>query len=140
MNDLLVDSNILLDLVLQDPQWGTWSEEQLAKYGESHVLCINPIIYSELSIGFHHIEDVESVLVEGELSVRPIPKEALFLAGKVFLEYRKRKGIKRSPLPDFYIGAHASVDGMPLLTRDSHRYRTYFPKLSLIAPSSTLPQ
>ena len=137
MNNLLVDSNILLDLVLQDPQWGTWSEEQLAQYGASHVLCINPIIYSELSIGFHHIEDVESVLEEGRLCFRSIPKEALFLAGKVFLKYRKRKGTKRCSLPDFYIGAHASVEAMPLLTRHTQRYRTYFPRLSLIAPLST---
>jgi len=133
---LLVDSNILLDVFIDDPQWGTWSEQQLVSHEASYDLYINPIIYSEISIGFSRIEDLEHALMEGGLTVRPIPKEALFLAGKVFLQYRKRKGPKRSPLPDFYIGAHASVEGLPLLTRDKQRYQTYFPQLVLFGPKN----
>lgn len=135
MNRILVDSNILLDLFLQDSKWGNWSETRLSQYAMSHTLYFNPIIYSEVSIGFHRIEDLEQALLDGGLTFRPLPKEALFLAGKVFLEYRKRKGTKRSPLPDFYIGAHACVEGMPLLTRDSQRYHSYFPMIELIGPS-----
>ena len=134
MNDILVDSNILLDVFLDDPQWGTWSEEQLNIYGDVHHLYINPIIYSEISIGFSHIEDLEQTLKEGGFIMAPLPKEALFLAGKVFLQYRRRKGRKRSPLPDFYIGAHASVENLTLLTRDQRRYRSYFPHLNMAGP------
>ncbi len=136
MNGLLVDSNILLDVFVDDPQWGTWSEKQLTSHEASYDLYINPIIYSEISIGFARIEDLEYALMEGGLTMRPIPKEALFLAGKVFLQYRKRKGAKRSPLPDFYIGAHASVEGLPLLTRDRQQYQTYFPQLVVFGPKN----
>jgi len=134
MNGVLVDSNILLDVFLDDPEWGTWSEEQLTVYGASHHLYINPIIYSEISIGFSRIEDLEQTLQEGGFILLPIPKEALFLAGKIFLQYRKQKGTKRSPLPDFYIGAHAAVETLTLLTRDQRRYRSYFPHLDLVSP------
>jgi predicted nucleic acid-binding protein len=134
MNGVLVDSNILLDVFLDDPQWGTWSEEQLAKYAAAHHLYINPIIYSEISIGFSRIEDLELTLLDGGFTMQPLPKEALFLAGKVFLQYRRRKGIKRSPLPDFYIGAHAAVENLTLLTRDPRRYRSYFPHLVMVGP------
>jgi len=134
MNGVLVDSNILLDVFLDDPQWGRWSEEQLSAYGSSYHLYINPIIYSEISIGFSQIEDLEQTLMEGGFIMLPLPKEALFLAGKVFLQYRKRKGIKRSPLPDFYIGAHAAVEKLTLLTRDERRYRFYFPHVVMAGP------
>jgi len=137
MNGVLVDSNILLDVFLDDPQWGTWSEEQLAQSSAAHHLYINPIIYSEISIGFSRIEDLERTLIDGGFTMQPLPKEALFLAGKVFLQYRRRKGIKgikRSPLPDFYIGAHAAVENFTLLTRDPRRYRSYFPHLVMVEP------
>lgn len=131
MNGVLVDSNILLDVFLDDPEWGTWSEDQLTAYGATHHLYINPIIFSEISIGFTRIEELDQTLMEGGFIMLPLPKEALFLAGKVFLQYRRQKGTKRSPLPDFYIGAHAAVENLTLLTRDQRRYRSYFPHLVL---------
>ncbi len=134
MNGILVDSNILLDVFLDDPKWGTWSEEQLSSYGASHHLYINPVIYAEISIGFSRIEDLEEILTEGGFIMLPLPKEALFLAGKTFLQYRKRKGMKQSPLPDFFIGAHAAIESLPLLTRDQRRYRTYFPHVVILGP------
>lgn len=132
MNGILVDSNILLDVFLDDPKWEKWSEEQLGYYGASHHLYINPMIYTEISIGFSRIEDLEHTLMEGGFIILPIPKEALFLAGKTFLQYRKRKGTKRFPLPDFFIGAHAAIEGLPLLTRDQRRYQTYFPHVVIL--------
>jgi len=134
MNGVLVDSNILLDVFLDDPQWATWAEEQLSAYSSSQHLYINPIIYAETSVGFSRIEDFEQTLQDGGFILLPLPREALFLAGKVFLQYRKRQGTKRSPLPDFFIGAHAAVDGLTLLTRDQRRYRTYFPSLTIASP------
>ena len=134
MNGILVDSNILLDVFLDDPKWGTWSEEQLGVYGASHYLYINPMIYAEISIGFSRIEDLEQTLMEGSFILLPIPKGALLLAGKTFLQDQKRKGTKRSPLPDFYIGAHAAIEDLPLLTRDQGRYRTYFPHVAILGP------
>jgi predicted nucleic acid-binding protein len=98
------------------------------------VIAINPIIYAEVSIRFDRIEDLEETLPESEFRRLPLPWEAAFLAGKCFIQYRRRRGARRSPLPDFYIGAHAAVAGMPLLTRDASRYRTYFPRIELIAP------
>ena len=135
MNGMLVDSNVFLDLFLDDTRWREWSESQLAHYSSLHDLYLNPVIYSEISIGFHKIEELERALEAGGFRYLALPKEALFLAGKVFLTYRKNKGQKRSPLPDFYIGAHASVLGFPLLTRDLKRYATYFPSLKIISPS-----
>lgn len=132
--DMVVDSNIILDIVTEDKKWFTWSSEALAQYSETHILVINPVIYAEVSIGFDRIEDVEVVLSPIFFRRDPIPWEAAFLAGKCFLQYRKKGGSKRSPLPDFFIGAHAAVLGIPLLTRDASRYRPYFPKLKLIAP------
>ncbi|MBM4339606.1 MAG: type II toxin-antitoxin system VapC family toxin [Deltaproteobacteria bacterium] len=134
MMDIVVDSNVILDIVTEDNRWFTWSSEVLAQYSETHVLVINPVIYAEVSIGFDRIEDVEAVLSPMLFRRAPIPWEAAFLAGKCFLQYRKKEGSKRSPLPDFFIGAHAAVLGIPLLTRDASRYRTYFPQLKLIAP------
>ncbi len=133
--DLIVDSNVILDIVTEDRKWFEWSSEALAQYSENHVLVINPVIYAEVSIGFDRIEDVEAILSTPLFRRDPIPWEAAFLAGKCFLQYRRKGGSRRSPLPDFFIGAHAAVLGIPLLTRDASRYRTYFPQLKLIAPS-----
>ncbi len=134
MPGFLVDSNILLDVFTEDPVWSNWSESMLDRCSETHSLYINPVVYSEISIGFVRIEELEAVLHESGIALRPVPKEALFLAGKVFLKYRRAKGDKRSPLPDFYIGAHAAVESMGLLTRDAARFRTYFPSLEIICP------
>jgi len=131
---VLVDTNVLLDVLQDDPQWAEWSQSSLDKASLSDSLSINAVIYSELSIAFERIEDLESVLSEASLLVEPIPREALFLAGKAFVNYRRRKGTKQSVLPDFYIGAHAAVSGFSILTRDVSRYRTYFPTVELIAP------
>jgi hypothetical protein len=132
---VLVDSNVLLDVLTEDPRWSSWSMNALAEQGDRDVLAINPIIYAEVSIGFVRIEEIDAALPLPTFHRLALPWEAAFLAGKCFLAYRKRRGARASPLPDFYIGAHASVSGMKLLTRDAARYRTYFPKLNLIAPS-----
>lgn len=134
MPGVLVDSNVILDLVLNDPLWADWSSRMLHAYGQGAELYINPVIYSEVSIGFQSIEELEEVILTGGFRILEIPKEALFLAGKVFLRYRKNKGTKRAPLPDFYIGAQAAVFKMDLITRDTSRYRTYFPHLNIISP------
>ena len=136
MRGLLVDSNVLLDIFEDDPVWAEWSEGMLEAYGTTCTLCINPMIYAEVSVGFERIEQLEAAIAGCGLRMLPIPKEALFLAAKVFVEYRRRKGVKSSPLPDFFIGAHAAVEGLELLTRDVSRYRSCFPTLRLISPSS----
>jgi predicted nucleic acid-binding protein len=128
---------VILDVVTDDPRWGEWSSSMLARCAEGGMLVINPIIYAEVSIGFERIEELDEVLPTDSFRREPLPWEAAFLAGKCFLEYRRRGGSRRSPLPDFYIGAHAAVTGLPLLTRDARRYRTYFPHLSLLAPDET---
>ena len=132
---ILVDTNVLLDLVLQDRTWADWSQHQLESASIHHRLAINPVIYSELSIAFARIEELESVLADAALAYEEIPREALFLAGKAFVDYRRR-GAKSGVLPDFYIGAHAAVAGWSLLTRDASRYRSYFPTVRLLAPES----
>ncbi len=132
---VLVDTNVLLDVLEDDPEWAEWSQRSLEDASLTGSLAINAVIYSELSIAFERIEDLEGVLSEGSLSVEPIPREALFLAGKAFVRYRRRKGTKQGVLPDFYIGAHAAVSGFTILTRDGSRYRSYFPTVALIAPS-----
>lgn len=134
MADILVDSNVILDVVTEDPKWYEWSAGQLEKLAESHTLVINPIIYSEVSIGFDRIEDLDQTLPPDFFRRDPLSWEAGFLAGKCFIRYRRSGGKRRSPLPDFYIGAHAAISGIALLTRDTKRYRTYFPKLTLISP------
>lgn len=134
MSGVLVDSNVLLDVLTEDPRWFAWSSEKLARCADTGPLAIDPIIYAEVSIRFVDIAELEEVLPPGVFERLPLPWEAAFLAGKCFLRYRRSKGVKRSPLPDFYIGAHAAVAGLALLTRDAARYRTYFPKLRLIAP------
>ncbi len=132
MKGLLVDSSVILDIFLDDPNWADWSESTLANYCVYTTLYINSIIYTEVSVGFEKIEDLESALHKGGFQILEILKEALFLAGKAYLKYREGRGIKRSPLPDFYIGAQAAVLGMDLITRDVARYRTYFPTVKLI--------
>jgi len=134
VSGVLVDSNVLLDVLTEDRRWFSWSSEALARCADESGLVINPIVYAEVSIGFDRIEDVESALPPDVFVRSPLPWDAGFLAGKCFQAYRRRGGEKRSSLPDFYIGAHAAVSGLALLTRDPARYRTYFPKLSLIAP------
>lgn len=134
MADILVDSNVILDVVTEDPKWSEWSAAQLEKLAESHTLVINPIIYSEVSIGFDRIEDLDQTLPPDFFRRDPLPWEAGFLAGKCFVKYRRSGGKRLSPLPDFYIGAHAAVSGIALLTRDTNRHKTYFPKLTLISP------
>ncbi|MDJ0851725.1 MAG: type II toxin-antitoxin system VapC family toxin [Myxococcota bacterium] len=131
---VLVDSNVLLDVMTEDPQWSSWSGDALAECAESSSLAINPLIYAEVSIRFERIEELEDALPEDDFLRLPLPWEAAFLAGKCFVRYRRRRGPRRSPLPDFYIGAHAAVAGLALLTRDETRYRTYFPALEVISP------
>jgi predicted nucleic acid-binding protein len=129
-----VDSNVLLDVLTEDAEWSVWSGEALAECAERSALAINPLIYAEVSIRFERIEELEDALPEEDFLRLPLPWEAAFLAGKCFVRYRRRRGGRRSPLPDFYIGAHAAVAGLMLLTRDATRYRTYFPGLEIIAP------
>jgi len=131
---ILVDTNVLLDVLQDDPEWAPWSQGQLDAVSATDTLTINPIIYSELSIAFARIEELEAVITEASLIVEPIPREALFLAGKAFLSYRRARGTKHNVLPDFYIGAHAAVMQWPILTRDIRRYRTHFPTVTLITP------
>jgi len=133
MKGILVDSNVILDVFLNDLKWADWSESKLDEYS-NHALFINSIIYSEVSIGFKLIEDLESAINKAGFQLLEFPKEALFLAGKAFVKYKGRKGVKRIPLPDFFIGAQAAVLELELLTRDVSRYRTYFPTVKLIAP------
>ena len=134
MKGVLVDSNIVLDVFLDDPKWADWSESKLDEYDQLGILYINSIVYSEISVGFKRIEDLESAIVRGGFQMLETPKEALFLAGKAYLKYKKRKGIKRTPLPDFFIGAQAAVQNLDLITRDVARYQSYFPTVKLITP------
>jgi len=136
MNGILVDSCILLDLFTNDPDWADWSENILGQYSQTNTLYINSIIYTEVSVGFKRIEEVEAAIEQAGIKVLEIPREALFLAGKVFLNYRKSKGTKHSTLPDFYIGAHAIVSTFDLITRDISKFKTYFPNLNLIYPKT----
>lgn len=131
---VLVDSNIILDLASEDDEWLEWSASALERAATSSRLVINPIIYAEVSMRFDRIEDVDGLTPLTYFERRPLPWDAAFLAAKCFMTYRKRGGTRGSPLPDFYIGAHAAVEGLTLLTRDATRYRYYFPKLRLIAP------
>jgi len=132
--DVLVDSNVILDVFTQDPRWFDRSAAVLARMAGDHDLLVNPIVYAEVSIGFERIEELDAALPAASFRREPLPWEAAFLAGKCFVKYRRAGGSRRAPLPDFYIGAHAAVRGIPLLTRDAARYRTYFPRLELILP------
>jgi predicted nucleic acid-binding protein len=131
---ILVDTNVILDVVENDPTWADWSQRALEVASLREPLCINPIIYAELSMAFARIEELDAVLIESGLAVEQFPREALFLAGKAFLRYRERKGTKTNVLPDFLIGAHAAVAKHTILTRDVGRYRSYFPTVELITP------
>jgi predicted nucleic acid-binding protein len=134
MAGTLVDSNVLLDILTEDPTWLAWSTTALATAAEAGPLYINPVVYAEVSVRFSRIEDMEDALPPNDYRRAPLPWTAAFLAGKAFLAYRRNRGGASSPLPDFFIGAHAAVEGLDLLTRDVGRYRTYFPRVRLRAP------
>ncbi|MFI5023732.1 MAG: type II toxin-antitoxin system VapC family toxin [Alphaproteobacteria bacterium] len=134
MTAILVDSNVLLDLMTEDPRWFSWSAAAVERVADSFRLVINPVIYAEVSIRYSRIEDLDAALPKAMFEREAIPFKAAFLAGKSYLAYRQRGGTMRSPLPDFFIGAHAAIAGYRLLTRDAARYRSYFPRLPLIAP------
>ncbi len=131
---VLIDTNVLLDIVTNHPQWADWSQRQLEAAALKDQLAINAVVYAELSIGFRRIEEVEAVLRKTQIVIEEIPREALFLAGKAFQRYKARGGTRTGVLPDFFIGAHATVLGIALLTRDARRYSDYFPKLEVLAP------
>lgn len=128
----LVDSNVLLDVIGEDPTWADWSAAQIAAAAAGGPIAINPIIYAEISLGYDTVEALDDAT--RDLVRLPLPFAAGFLAARCFVRYRRAGGVRRSPLPDFYIGAHAALDGHALLTRDAARYRTYFPRLELISP------
>jgi len=130
----LVDSNVLLDVLTEDDRWLDWSFDALATAAELGPLYINPIIFGEVSIRFSRVEDVDTALPSSDFRRLPLPWAAAFLAGKAFVQYRTSRGTKTSTLPDFFIGAHAAVDQLVLLTRDASRYRSYFPTVELMAP------
>jgi predicted nucleic acid-binding protein len=134
LNATLVDSNVLFDFLSEDEEWNDWSGAMLSEAAHRGAVVINPLIYAELGIRYTRIEDLDEALPADYFMRAPLPWEAAFLAGKCYERYRRRGGTRRSPLPDFYIGAHAAVTGMTLLTRDARRYRGYFPKLRIIAP------
>ncbi len=134
MSAVLVDTNVLLDVVTDDATWAGWSQRQLEIWALRGTLVINTVIYAELSIGFERIEELEAVLSEIGMALDEIPRPALFLAGKAFRAYKRKGGARTGVLPDFFIGAHAAVARLPLLSRDTGRYRTYFPTLELIVP------
>ncbi len=131
---ILVDSNIIIDVLSQDSAWRSWSESALAGAADHDEIAINPIIYAEIASGFASIEDLDAQLGNAEFRRLPLPYEAGFIAGRAFVEYRRRGGRRASPLPDFYIGAHAAVAGLRLLTRDVRRYASYFPGVKMISP------
>ncbi|HUV60095.1 MAG TPA: PIN domain-containing protein [Desulfatiglandales bacterium] len=134
MKGILIDSNVILDLFENNQNWAEWSESSLEQYSMTHTLYINPIIYAEVSIGFERIEELENAITGCGFQMIQIPKEALFLAGKAFIKHKKQKGSKLSPLPDFFIGAHAAVVGLEIMTRDISRFRSYFPTVKLVTP------
>lgn len=130
----LVDTNVLLDLVTNDETWADWSVAQLEEASFRGPLVINDVVYAELSVRYERIEDLEAFIEAAGLVLRPLPRSALFLAGKVFIRYRRSGGTRTGVLPDFFIGAQAAVAELPLLTRDVGRYQTYFPTVELIVP------
>jgi predicted nucleic acid-binding protein len=134
MDTTLVDSNVILDVATNDPTWAEWSSQALERAANESRLAINALIYAEVSIGYERVEEIEQAIPGSVFRREPLPYEAAFLAGKAFLQYRRRGGLRTSPLPDFYIGAHAAVSSFRLLTRDPRRYRAYFPTVDLIIP------
>ncbi|MCF6317928.1 MAG: type II toxin-antitoxin system VapC family toxin [Proteobacteria bacterium] len=137
MNGVLVDSCVILDLLTNDPSSVTWSELILEKYSQTNTLYINSIIYTEISMGFEKIEELEYAILQLGVKVVEMPREALFLTGKAFIKYRKNKDTKNSPLPGFFIGAHATISKFNIITRDLAKYKTYFPQVKLIHPNAT---
>ena len=135
MKSVLVDSNVLLDVATNDPVWSAWSAEALDHAANQTPLIINPLIYAEVSVAFRRIEDLDTALPAELYRRESLPWEAAFLAGKAFLQYRRRGGARSLPLSDFYIGAHAAVRTYRLLTRDAACYRTYFPTVELVTPT-----
>jgi predicted nucleic acid-binding protein len=132
---ILVDSNVIIDVLTRDPVWGSWSRSALARGADEDEVAINPVVYAEVSVGFTRIELLEAAMVAVPLRRLVLPYEAGFLAGKAFIEYRRRGGARTSPLPDFYIGAHAAIARLKLLTRDARRYASYFPGLRMMSPT-----
>jgi hypothetical protein len=130
----LVDSNVILDLFTEDAEWFDWSAAMLSRAAESGRVVVNPLVYAEVSIQFERIEELDDALPVHYFSREALPFDAAFLAGRAFLTYRRNGGIRTSPMPDFYIGAHAAIAGYTLLTREPARYRTYFPRLRIVAP------
>lgn len=133
---ILVDSCVVLDLAKPDSEWFEWSASMMEHLDEQHSFVVNPIIYTECSIGYETIEEVESYFQELKLPIEPLPREALFMAGKVFVDYRRNQGTKSNVLPDFFIGAHAAINKYSLITRDIQRFTSYFPSVELITPHS----
>jgi predicted nucleic acid-binding protein len=131
---MLVDTNVLLDVLGNDPAWADWSVRQLRAQAQAHDLAINPVIYAELSLAFDSVQALDSAITGMGLTVRELPRPALFLAGRAFLKYRRSSGTKSNVLADFFIGAHAAVEGWSILTRDASRYRHYFPTVGLVTP------
>lgn len=131
---VIVDTNVLVDVLEDDPDWADWSIGQMRGLSKIHELAITPIIYAELSLTFDAVEDLDSVITELELKFLEVPRPALFLAGKAFIRYRRQGGTKINVLSDFFIGAHAAVMGCPILTRDTRRYQGYFPTVEMLAP------
>lgn len=131
---LLVDTNVLLDVLEDDPKWGDWSVQQLRAQAQVHELFINPVIYSELSLAFDSVEATDDALDGMGLTVQELPRPALFLAGRAFIKYRREGGVRTNVLADFFIGAHAAVLSCGILTRDGRRYRNYFPRVALVVP------
>lgn len=134
MNSTLIDSNVLIDLLDEDSEWRGWCDAMIARARARGPLVINPLVFAEIAAGYDSFDDVDSLLGESFFRREALPWEAAFLAGRAFWLYRQRGGVRTSPLPDFYIGAHAMVAGHTLLTRDARRYRHYFPKLRIISP------
>ncbi|MCC7041824.1 MAG: type II toxin-antitoxin system VapC family toxin [Burkholderiales bacterium] len=135
---LLVDTNVLLDVLEDDPAWADWSLHQLRAQSQVHELAINPVIYAELSLAFDSVRALDSIVEGMGLIVQELPRPALFLAGRAFLRYRREGGSKSNVLPDFFIGAHAAVQGWNILTRDARRYRNYFPTVTVVSPDAEL--
>lgn len=133
-DDTLVDTCVLLDALTDDPTWADWSDQAMRSASDIGALVINPIVYAEVAAGFDTIEDLDEVVPAEVFRREPLPYHAGFLASRTFLTYRRNSGTKHSPLPDFYIGAHAAVNGYRLLTRDTTRFRTYFPSVRLVTP------
>jgi predicted nucleic acid-binding protein len=134
MNGILVDTSVILDVLTDDEDWFDWSASALERAADAGRLVINPIIYAEVSVRFDTVEELDAALPADYYDRKSLPWEAAFLAGKCYLKYKRSGGARSSPLPDFYIGAHAAIEGLALLTRDPKRYRAYFPKLKIIAP------